>query len=638
MKRPIYNIPKPSTRAAEGDDFYQGRPRFPPPMSYIRFKKLSKQEATRYVTYDADEADEIFVSSHQDFGDEKRNNKLTIDRFERLIFTLENQEARRHAKGLKMITANDADTLFRSQFTFMNAAGSSKLAQDIVQYWVQKRNRIKKPLLRRYWPTTSVQDTNPHMVFRPRDDKGYRLRKHRKNDKESYVKMKRLQIHFRYANDLFKRVVKREKLKREALVYLKEAFHQAVHDAKRASAPAMPPRKLMVGSRRRGQLKLKFKLKLPPYPIVAKSPKFTAAHAAGDGKMNGKKNAVQRKRDRIQMLADAEAAAKEADALRLLNAQNGNDMPLKMSQKKRKRIMSPIVSTNSKMFEDLKLLGDQVELRRVSELRVRLDQHRAQLTVPHFLFPRASELDIFRAPLDSPPQYQDDVEVQEEEEETSDENDTVTYRQHAGARGLMIRGGPKRKRRRHALSSRFGYVCRTRVGRGGRYVIDRMRVRRRQGRGGGGDGETSWWHQRRRSRNRPDLSTPVAAHAFETIETMYARPPHRVELHTPMRSALPQAYDPPPLGSTHQEWTALVSGLVSHTAVVGATFTSPTSASDAPASTAEQLAMAGIRRREELDKIYEMSDSEEEIIVTQEFGVVERTLKPHERAKFVLRL
>lgn len=40
-------------------------------------------------------------------------------------------------------------------------------------YWAAKRQRFKKPLLRRFWPITSINDTNPHLVFRPREKERY---------------------------------------------------------------------------------------------------------------------------------------------------------------------------------------------------------------------------------------------------------------------------------------------------------------------------------------------------------------------------------------------------------------------------------------------------------------------------------
>jgi len=39
---------------------------------------------------------------------------------------------------------------------------------DVYYYWVSKRSKLKRPLIRRFWPVTSTDDTNPHLIFRPR--------------------------------------------------------------------------------------------------------------------------------------------------------------------------------------------------------------------------------------------------------------------------------------------------------------------------------------------------------------------------------------------------------------------------------------------------------------------------------------
>lgn len=35
---------------------------------------------------------------------------------------------------------------------------------DVYRYWKEKRVRLGKPLLRRFWPVTSPSDTDPHKV------------------------------------------------------------------------------------------------------------------------------------------------------------------------------------------------------------------------------------------------------------------------------------------------------------------------------------------------------------------------------------------------------------------------------------------------------------------------------------------
>ncbi len=52
----------------------------------------------------------------------------------------------------------------------MQPIGSNKtVIAEVWGYWGAKRQRLKKPLLRRFWPVPSINDTNAHVVFRPRE-------------------------------------------------------------------------------------------------------------------------------------------------------------------------------------------------------------------------------------------------------------------------------------------------------------------------------------------------------------------------------------------------------------------------------------------------------------------------------------
>lgn len=81
-------------------------------------------------------------------------------------------------------------------------------------YWLAKRKRIGKPLLRRFWPKTATTDTNPHSVFRPREKERYKLRKHRKNDLDAFRKLQQLRRDFETAKELCGLVTRRERIKR----------------------------------------------------------------------------------------------------------------------------------------------------------------------------------------------------------------------------------------------------------------------------------------------------------------------------------------------------------------------------------------------------------------------------------------
>jgi len=108
------------------EDYYKDKPKFQAPRSYIRYKKLTDEEEMDFVFYDADKMDEAFVKAHINVNDAKRH-QLNIERFEMLINALENFEAMRQEKGLKMTSTSDAEKLFREKFKFMQGPNAQKL-------------------------------------------------------------------------------------------------------------------------------------------------------------------------------------------------------------------------------------------------------------------------------------------------------------------------------------------------------------------------------------------------------------------------------------------------------------------------------------------------------------------------------
>lgn len=95
----------------------------------------------------------------------------------------------------------------------------------VYNYWITKRSKLKKPLLRRYHPVTSSNDTNPHMVFRPREKEKRKLRKKRQNDIEAYKKMVVLQRDFEKLKGLCELILKREEVN-EMMVELTNGYFE----------------------------------------------------------------------------------------------------------------------------------------------------------------------------------------------------------------------------------------------------------------------------------------------------------------------------------------------------------------------------------------------------------------------------
>jgi hypothetical protein len=106
----------------------------------------------------------------------------------------------------------------------------SEMIQQVYTYWLNKRSRLRKPLLRRYWPVISSSDVNPHQVFRIRPEKEQnkrRLRKKRHNDVETYRKMKQLQLDMKYKlGSLCELITKREEVNKTIIELSNVYFEQ----------------------------------------------------------------------------------------------------------------------------------------------------------------------------------------------------------------------------------------------------------------------------------------------------------------------------------------------------------------------------------------------------------------------------
>lgn len=141
-----------------------------------------------------------------------------------------------------IVTVNQADRFFQKKIPRLyhifptkaeNDGGvtAKVIINDVYNYWVQKRSKLKRPLLRRFWPVTSTEDTNPHLVFRPREKEKYKLRKKRQNDANAYRKMKQLKDDFDNLRAVLELVRKREDVSRLHVKLQIELFERRLYDA-----------------------------------------------------------------------------------------------------------------------------------------------------------------------------------------------------------------------------------------------------------------------------------------------------------------------------------------------------------------------------------------------------------------------
>lgn len=178
------------------------------PNSYVRHTKKIGDEGDITIDYILEPEDKEWLAKHPKLSIDKDAQKyITNDSLEVIINLLERTTGYGDPVQQPHIERMLAHT-YGWPMTF-----SLRVLPEIYQYWISKRSKLHKPLCRRYWPQTSATDTNPHLVFRPREKERYKLRKHRRNDLESFRKMQVLRCDFAKAQSLLRLVLEREKLK-----------------------------------------------------------------------------------------------------------------------------------------------------------------------------------------------------------------------------------------------------------------------------------------------------------------------------------------------------------------------------------------------------------------------------------------
>ena len=213
------------------------------PLSYVRSHRPSPEELKEKLEYVLDAEDETWLNNNPKFGgknDKKDANghplpRLSRDMLEKMIDILEKET------GFdSIITTHKAEEVFRVQLPEFYRLFPSKprngvvatkhVLNDVYSYWMQKRSRLKRPLFRRFWPVTSLDDTNPHLVFRPREKEKYKLRKKRQNDMDAYRKLKQLRQDFDTIRSVISLIRRREELSHQHLRIQIELYRQKTHN------------------------------------------------------------------------------------------------------------------------------------------------------------------------------------------------------------------------------------------------------------------------------------------------------------------------------------------------------------------------------------------------------------------------
>jgi enhancer of polycomb-like protein len=225
------------------------------PVSFVRYQRPTQRELKENLEYVIDAEDEVWLLNNTKFGGSVPNTRNNDSRKRRVddkeerdtcqlplaMFEIMMDVMEKTTTFDAIITKDYAEHYILNRlpqlyhmYPIKASSGVVKMKdvlQDVYNYWVSKRSKLKRPLLRRFWPVTSSDDTNPHLVFRPREKEKYKLRKKRQNDMDAYRKMQQLKQDFEQVRALLDLVKHREELSRSFVLSQRDWFYQKIYDA-----------------------------------------------------------------------------------------------------------------------------------------------------------------------------------------------------------------------------------------------------------------------------------------------------------------------------------------------------------------------------------------------------------------------
>jgi len=153
--------------------------------------------------------------------------QLSLGLFEQVIDALEKQAG----DSSTLPSLSEASRVVADR-TGLQRTGANSTVDDVYTFWKRKRERLRKPLLRRFWTPTSENNTDPHATFRQRSKERYKLRRTRRSDDmASYRKLAQVRHSTASAVALLELVEQRETAKLELARIATESFEQAVFEA-----------------------------------------------------------------------------------------------------------------------------------------------------------------------------------------------------------------------------------------------------------------------------------------------------------------------------------------------------------------------------------------------------------------------
>jgi hypothetical protein len=219
--------------------------RFIQPSFYIKAHQTAGTGLVNHLDrYDLLKEDIEWLQTYNAAAEAKRppGPTMTEDDMERLIDLFEHQAGKITLSGMRAEMMSLEDKIDpRQDFPLVRAIVvaatqlhvRTKILEPVYEYWIDKRKRLGKALLRQYQEPPPRGNTDPHVAFRVRTE-GRRISKRnpRKDDHSGYHKMMYLKKDFQKVIDVVDNVQTREQLKREQALL---AIH--IFDARLQATP-----------------------------------------------------------------------------------------------------------------------------------------------------------------------------------------------------------------------------------------------------------------------------------------------------------------------------------------------------------------------------------------------------------------
>jgi len=215
-------IPVPKISTCTTPTFDHGRSTFKLPDHYIKFAGCTgaKLIHSKRDLYNLRQCDMEWLEKHRNPPPGYRPVTLTELKMSQVILHFEQQAFRKGGTKTEVLTHYNAkQAAAEAQLMFDLEAYSSTL---LYHYWRQMRNKLKKPLMRKFQPTPEIGNEDPNIPFRSRDIGNKKMttrrtsRSARKQADENLSRIVEFQTQLRDAMKVLDIVEKRELIKTEA--------------------------------------------------------------------------------------------------------------------------------------------------------------------------------------------------------------------------------------------------------------------------------------------------------------------------------------------------------------------------------------------------------------------------------------